>query len=179
MRMKRLTATLVPLLALAICQPAAAAPQPRAPFDRAHMKGRWYEIARTPNRVNRDCQGSATDWQPKPDGSFRITAICRKGSPTGPAKTVTGDVEVLNPGQNNRVKMKLLAGLVSREYWIFDHAADYAWLIMGTPKGDFVSISATRPILPEPVKAEALARARALGFDTSRLAFPMQLGSAR
>jgi apolipoprotein D and lipocalin family protein len=177
MRMKRLIATLAPVLCLALSLPAAAAaPQPRAAFDRAHMTGRWYEIARTPNAINKDCQGSATDWAPKADGGFRITAICRKGSPTGPARTVTGEVVVLNPGQNNRVKMKLFAGLVSREYWIFDHADDYAWLIMGTPKGDFISIEATRPTLPGAVKAEALARARALGYDTSKLVFPSQSG---
>lgn len=175
MRTKRLIATLGPLLTLAL--PALAAPPPpRAAFDRTHMKGRWYEIARTPTRINRDCQGSATDWEPKADGSFRITAICRKGSPTGPARTVTGEVEVLNPGQNTKVRMKLLAGLVSRDYWIFDHADDYGWLIMGTPKGDFVSIEATRPILPEAMKTEALARARTLGFDTSKLDFPIQRG---
>lgn len=175
MRTKPTIATLGPILACAIALPALAAPpQPRASFDRNRMQGRWYEIARTPTSINRGCQGSATDWAPKPDGSFRITAVCRKGSPTGPARTVTGEVQVLNPGQNTKVRMKLLAGLVSRDYWIFDHADDYGWLIMGTPKGDFVSIEATRPVLAPAARAEALARAKALGFDTSRLAFPLQ-----
>jgi apolipoprotein D and lipocalin family protein len=154
----------------------AAAPQPRQPFDRAHMKGRWYEIARSPNKANEGCQAGTTDWTPKPDGSFRISAACHRGSPSAPAKVITGDVVVLNPGQNTKVKMKLLAGIIQREYWIFDHAEDYGWLIMGTPKGDFISIEATRPVLSPQVKAEALARARALGYDTSRLVFPAQVG---
>lgn len=175
MRTKPTIATLGPILACLIALPASAAPpQPRAAFDRDHMQGRWYEIARTPTSINHGCQGSATDWQPKPDGGFRITAVCRKGSPAGPERRITGEVEVLNPGQNTKVRMKLFAGLVSRDYWIFDHAADYRWLIMGTPKGDFVSIEATRPILPPQAKAEALARARALGYDISKLDFPVQ-----
>ena len=170
---------LLPILAVVVtaASPAAfaAAPQPRQSFDRAHMKGRWYEIARSPNKVNEGCQAGTTDWTPKPDGSFRIIAACHRGSPTAPARTIGGDVVVLNPGQNTKVKMKLLAGIIQREYWIFDHAADYGWLIMGTPKGDFISIEATRPVLPPAVKAEALARAKALGYDTSSLIFPVQV----
>lgn len=154
----------------------AAAPQPRQAFDQRHMKGRWYEIARSPNKVNEGCQAGTTDWTPKGDGSYRIAAACHKGSPTARPRVISGDVEILNPGQNNRVKMKIFGGLISREYWIFDHAHDYGWLIMGTPKGDFISIEATRPFLPPAVKAEALARARALGYDTSKLVFPIHLG---
>jgi apolipoprotein D and lipocalin family protein len=162
-------------LAIGAAFPAlAAAPQPRQAFDRAHMKGRWYEIARSPNKVNEGCQAGTTDWTPKPDGSFRISAACHRGSPTAPARVINGEVVVLNPGQNTKVKMKLLAGIIQREYWILDHAADYGWLIMGAPKGDFISIEATRPVLAPQVKAEALARAKALGYDTSSLIFPVQ-----
>jgi apolipoprotein D and lipocalin family protein len=70
--------------------------------------------------------------------------------------------------------MKLLGGLISRDYWIFDHADDYGWLIMGTPKGDFVSIEATKPVLAPAARTEAFARARALGYDISKLDFPTQ-----
>lgn len=152
----------------------AGAPEPRQAFDRSHMKGRWYEIARTPNRFNADCQGSATDWTPQADGDFRISAICHKGSLTGPAHVINGEVSILNPGRNTKVRMKLLGGIVQRDYWIFDHAPDYAWLIMGSPKGDFISVEATRPVLSAAVKAEVLTRARALGYDTSKLVYPLQ-----
>jgi apolipoprotein D and lipocalin family protein len=153
----------------------AEAPQPKRSFDSAHMKGRWYEIARSPNRVNQDCQAGTTDWTPKGDGAYRISAACHKGSPTASPRVIIGEVVVLNPGQNNKVRMKVFGGIIQRDYWIFDHAADYGWLIMGSPKGDFVSIEATRPILAPAVKAEALARTKALGFDTSALVFPAQL----
>jgi apolipoprotein D and lipocalin family protein len=172
--MKWLIATLAVAIAGASTA-LAAAPQPVKAFDTKHMQGRWYEIARSPNRVNQGCEAGTTDWTPKGDGTYRISAACHKGSPTAAPRVINGDVEILNPGHNTKVRMKLFAGIIQREYWIFDHAADYGWLIMGTPKGDFISIEATRPILSPAVKAEALARARSLGYDTSKLIFPVQV----
>jgi apolipoprotein D and lipocalin family protein len=175
MRTKWLAATLA--LAIGAASTARAeAPQPRRSFDRSRMQGRWYEIARTPNRINDGCQGSSTDWTPKADGAFRISAACHKGSLTAPPRLINGEVTILNPPQNTKVRMKVLGGLISRDYWIFDHAGDYGWLIMGSPKGDFISIEATRPALAPAAKAEALARARSLGYDTSKLVFPVQAG---
>ena len=152
-----------------------APPQPARPVPMNVYTGRWYEIARTPNRINQDCQAGTTDWTPKADGSFDIAAACHKGSPTATPRIIKGSVEVTNPPANTKVRMKLFGGLIARDYWIFDHAADYGWLIMGSPRGDFISIEATRPILAPAVKAEALAHARSLGFDTAKLIFPVQL----
>lgn len=174
MRTNCLIATLAVAAATA-SSAMAAAPQPVRSFDKSHMKGRWYEIARSPNKVNEGCQAGTTDWTPKGDGSYRISAACHKGSPTAAPRIINGDVEILNPGQNTKVRMKLFAGIIQRDYWIFDHAADYGWLIMGSPKGDFISIEATHPVLSPAVKAEALARAKALGYDTSKLIFPKQV----
>ena len=57
--------TLAVLLACVLAPSArAAAPQPKKSFDVGHMAGRWYEIARTPTAINRDCQAGTTDWTP-------------------------------------------------------------------------------------------------------------------
>lgn len=152
----------------------AAAPQPRRPVDRTHMQGRWYEIARSPRKPTDGCQAGFIDWTPRPGGSFRIRAACQPGGPGAPIRVVTGEAVVLNPGPNTKIRLKVLAGLVQREYWVLDHAADYGWLIMAAPKGGFVAIEAPRPVLVPEARAEALARMKALGLDTSALIFPVQ-----
>jgi apolipoprotein D and lipocalin family protein len=152
---------------------AGGAPEPQRPFDPGHMTGRWFEIARTPTDINRDCQGSATEWQPTDSPSkFRIIALCRKGSPTGPASTVKGTVSVIDQVSHAKVKMSVFGGLLSQEYWLLDHADDYSWLIMGTPNGKFVSIMSIQAHPAPQVRAAALQDAARLGYDISKLAFP-------
>ena len=45
---------------------------------------------------------------------------------------------------------------------------------MATPSGHYVWLMSRQPILDPGVKAAALGRLPALGFDCSRLAFPQQ-----
>ena len=171
--MKRILALAALLIVLAPAAQAEA-PQPRKPFDVAHMAGRWYEIARTPNALNRDCQAGTTDWTPAGSDKFKITATCRKGSLSGPAKVISAIVRIIDPVSHAKVRMSILGGLVANDYWLIDHADDYGWLIMGTPGGGFVSIMANRPVLPTAVRSQALLDLRSLGYDASKLAFPQQ-----
>lgn len=164
---RALLAGLIALFAAAAAN--AAAPTPKKPFDQAKMPGRWYEIARTPNAVNRDCQAGYTDWASRGGGKFAIAAVCHRGSVDGPLKTIKGDVTVLNPPQNTKVRMKVLGGLINQEYWLLDRADDYGWLIMGTPNGGFISISSRGRVASKASGEASIARARALGYDTSKL----------
>lgn len=150
----------------------AAAPQPRQAFDQSRMPGRWYELARLPSAVNKGCQAPTTDWKAAGKDEFEIAATCRKGAPDGPARVIKGKVEILDPGRNTKVRMKVLGGLINQDYWLLDRAQDYSWLIMGTPKGNFISISTKTPDPSPALKAEAVARAKALGYDTSQLIYP-------
>ncbi len=170
--------TLAVLLACAVAPSAqAAAPQPKKSFDVGHMAGRWYEIARTPTAVNRDCQAGTTDWTPAGAGKFKVTATCRTGSINGPARVMSATVRITDPVTHAKVRMMMLGGLVASDYWLIDHADDYGWLIMGTPGGNFVSIMASRPTLPAAIKSDALLEVRRLGYDVSKLAFPAQPAS--
>ena len=157
---------------------AAGAPEPLKSFDVGHMAGRWYEIARLPNSVNQGCQAGTTDWAAVGPGRFEITAVCRKGSPDGPARTIKGAVRITDPVTHAKVRMSLFGGLISSDYWLLDHADDYGWLIMGSPNGKVMSIMAARPALPPAVKARVLQLARSMGYDTSKLVFPIQPGGA-
>ncbi len=73
-----------------------------------------------------------------------------------------------------KVKMTVLGGLVSREYWLIDHADDYGWLIMGTADGRYVAVMTARRQPTAAVREQALRRLAALGYDKSRMEFPPQ-----
>ena len=164
-------------LALMIATPAfAKAPEPSKPVDAARLSGRWYEFARLPNANQRNCQAPTYDWSRGSGGELAITLTCRAGSPTGKASTRRARAAVI-PGSNNaKLNVSFLGGVVKVEYRILDHAPDYSWVLMGTEGGNYLWALSTRPNPPQSVKAAAIARAKALGYPTTRFEYPQQAG---
>jgi apolipoprotein D and lipocalin family protein len=55
------------------------------------------------------------------------------------------------------------------DYWVLDHADDYAWSIVGEPSGRYLWIL-SRNATPTPAALAALkSRAAALGYDVTML----------
>jgi apolipoprotein D and lipocalin family protein len=162
----------------ALATPMAAPAKPLTPAKPVPVNlysGRWYEIARTPNTMQKDCQGSTSDFSGWSSGVFSVTQTCHKGSPGGPKETFSARGHILPASNNAKMKLGFMGGLFSQEYWILDHADDNAWAIMATPTGRYVWLLSRQPTLPAPIRDLALARLRSLGFNLSSLAFPTQL----
>lgn len=163
------------LLALTVLGSAAAGPalaiEPtREKLELTKLPGRWYEVARMPNKIQGDCQGATSDWRRTGDG-YAVVQTCHKGHASGPKMEWKAKAEVANPGANTKLNMTFFGGLVKQEYWVLDHETEKGWIILGTPGGRHLWLMAQRPSLAASVKAEALARVRALGFDVNRLVF--------
>jgi apolipoprotein D and lipocalin family protein len=173
------TAVVCALVALfGIAAPAfAAAPQPTKPVSVGLYSGRWYEIARTNNRMQADCQASTTEFSNWRSGAFSAVQTCHKGAPTGPKTTVSVQGRVLPSTGNAKIQLAMLGGLISREYWILDHADDNNWLIMCTSDGRYVWLLSRQPVVSAAVKAAAIGRMQQLGLNLQRLAFPQQLSA--
>jgi apolipoprotein D and lipocalin family protein len=164
------------LAALALATPAlAAAPQPARAVAPAVYSGRWYEIARTPNLGQGDCQAATSDFTGWTGSAFKVVQTCHKGSPLGPLDVHPATATIMPGSGNAKLKMAFLGGLIRQEYWILDHADDYAWAIMATPGGHFVWLLARRPALDAQTRAAAIQRLRTLGYDVSKLAWTAQI----
>jgi apolipoprotein D and lipocalin family protein len=151
----------------------AAAPQPTKPVAASFYAGRWYEIARLPNKNQRDCQGATTQFTEGGAGQFGAVQTCHKGSPSGEAKTFRTRGKVDNP-ERNKFTMTFF-GVVRQQYFVLDSSeAAGGWAIMATPGGNYVWLLARRPALGAAVKAAAVARLRALGYPVERLEYPAQ-----
>jgi apolipoprotein D and lipocalin family protein len=163
------------LAALVVGAPAlAGVPQPAKAVPVNLYSGRWYEIARTPNKLQADCQGSTSDFSGWTGGGlFSVVQTCHKGSLAGPTQTYSAKGKVLS-SDNTKMRLGFFGGLISQEYWILDRADDNAWAIMARYDGRYVWLLSRRPVLNGAVKQSALLRMKALGFDLSRLAFPQQ-----
>jgi len=167
---KRATALLAALSVLTAVLPAAAAPEPSAKIELTSMMGRWYEVARVPNQLQRGCTGGASDWTRTRDG-FSVVQSCHKGAPDGPLAEWRGHARVADPS-NTRFRMTFFGGLISQDYRVLEHRPSEGWLILSTSDGRYLWLMSQRPTLPAQFKAEAVARIRQLGFDPGRLEFP-------
>jgi apolipoprotein D and lipocalin family protein len=170
MTMRSLATLFVATVALLGAAPAFAGPSP--PDNRIEltkMTGRWYEVARLPNKTQKDCQGGTSDWVRSGEG-YSVVQACHKGGLTNPATEWKAKAKVIDPRTNARIKMSFFGGMLSQEYWVLDHKSD--WLILGTPNGNYMWLMSQRPTLSAQAKAQAVARVRQLGYDVSRLEFP-------
>ena len=161
-----LAASLVATQALAAAQP------PSKPVSAAFYTGKWYEIARTPNAGQRDCEAATTQFTNKGASGFSVVQICRKGSASGAPKTFNTTGQIVAGTDNAKFKMSFLGGLKKQEYWVLDRADDQSWAIMATPGGNYVWLLSRDAVMSPAAKATALARVKALGY--AKLEFPKQ-----
>lgn len=152
---------------------AAQAPEPAKPVDPgSFFTGRWYEIGRDPQKLTDGCVAGTTDYLSK-DGKLTDRDACHDKTPAGKEKVIGGPITILNPGQNNKIRVDYrLFGFVPvpRTYWILDHGD--GWFIQADPKLKHINIYTRQPRPSAAQVAELTARAKALGYDPAKLEFP-------
>jgi apolipoprotein D and lipocalin family protein len=156
---------------------APTSPEPTKSVDPTRYVGRWYEIARFPNKIQADCAAATSDWAPAGAGVFSVVQTCHEGSPSGPQKVWRADGRVLNPG-GTKIRLGFFGGLIQRDYWIIDRGDDYSWCIMSMPNPKYVWIMSRRPVLTAGQRSALVQRAHALGYDTANLVFDEQQPAA-
>lgn len=148
------------------------APQPARAVDAERLwSGRWIEVARLPDRLTDGCVAGASNYVLVSPTRVDVRDTCEQGQPGGREKAIGGRGEILDPGTNAKLRVRYLAGLVTWDYWVLDHDDAYTWFISADPTFERLFIY-TREI-PTPAQIDRLTeRARALGYDVSRLEFP-------
>jgi apolipoprotein D and lipocalin family protein len=135
--------------------------------------GRWFETIRSPNDVQKPCSRAQIDFTPqgRPD-RYGIAVTCTRLS-DGKNEVLRANARITDTASNAKFRFSLtgllsFGGLAGQNYWVWDHAPDYSWAIMGLPnKSDWWVW--TRSAAPSAaVRTQTVARAQALGFDTTR-----------
>lgn len=158
------------LAVLALAAPAAA--QSTA-VDLERFEGRWFEIARHPNSLQKDCSRTQIDLNPQARANrYRILVTCTRHG-DGRVETVRANGRVTDPATNARFRFTLtgllsLGGLAGQNYWVWDHAPDYSWAILGLPDRSHWWVWHRSQSPSAAVRTATVARARALGFNTAR-----------
>lgn len=130
--------------------------------------GKWYEIARLPNRFQRDCAGNTTaTYTLRPDGKITVLNECQKAD--GQRKSAKGTARVADAkGPNTKLNVTFFWPF-SGKYWIIDLDPGYRWAVVGEPGRDYLWILSREPAMDAALYQQIVERAKQRGFDTGKL----------
>ncbi len=162
------------LLLLAACSHVPFDSQPMPRVEAGRYMGKWYEIARLPNRFEKGCEGVTADYALQKNGTVSVlnTCRCRTGGPRGPARTASAKAWSVDPS-GSRYEVSFFRPFKA-PYWIIELDPQYRWAVVGHPKRKHLWILAREKALPPEIEKDLLAKLQALGYDTARMERPRQ-----
>lgn len=159
---------LIAALILAACGGEKPSPmQVVSAVDLSRYTGAWYEIARYPNRFQRDCAGDVTaTYELRDDGKVRVVNSCREEN--GDLKSAEGTARVVDPATNARLEVTFFWPF-SGDYWIINLGPNYEYAVVGEPSREYLWILSRTPRMDEATYDVLLQRIAKQGYDTSKL----------
>jgi len=143
--------------------------------DLTRYQGKWYEIARFPNRFEKSCASDVTaTYTLNADNTVGVVNECRKAD--GRVKRAEGKARKADSrGPTSKLEVRFAPAFLSflpvvwGDYWIIDLAPDYSYSVVGDEGRDYLWILSRTPVMDEAKYQQAINAASAQGFDVSRL----------
>lgn len=156
-------AALIAVAAVLATPALAKAPEPAKAVPTSFFAGRWYEIVRTPNFNQADCEAPTYEFRAPKAAKIDFVLTCRKGTPTG--KAVARTVTLHLPQDEAKNKFKVTSGPFSVGYVVIDRADDNSWWILGTDGGRYVWLLARTPSMGASEKGAIKAKLKGFGYQ--------------
>lgn len=148
--------------------------QPVPAVDLERYAGRWYEIARYPNRFQRDCTGDViVSYAARSDGRMNVRNTC--ATAMGAIEAVGVARKAASRGPSSVLEVRFAPAILSflpavwGDYWILDLAPDYTTAVVGDPTRTYLWILSRTPQIDGPTYARLVDAVRRQGFDVERL----------
>lgn len=176
------------LLALGLAGAAAAAWSQRAEplhaiasLDVPRYLGRWYEVAKFPNRFQKKCvSDTSAEYSLRADGHLQVVNRCRVQS--GEIDQAVGQVRQVGGVNSARLQVRFapewlsLLPFVWGNYWVVDLDDRYQLAAVSEPQREYLWILSRTPEVDPTPYAALLARLSALGLDVGRLETTVHAG---
>ncbi|MDE2510042.1 MAG: lipocalin family protein [Elusimicrobia bacterium] len=157
-------------LVLALVAPPAPAASAAPPavvrsVDLARYMGSWYEIAHIPNFPQRGCTDTVVHYRLAPGGGFELLNTCWKG---GAYKPYHGWAKPWEKGATAKFHAKFFV-FFGGDYWIIDLDPNYQWAAVADSQRTQLWVISRTQKLDDKIYAGILERARAQGYDVTKL----------
>ncbi len=187
MRARQLKFLIVLQAALLLCTGAQAddAPplKPVPYLDVGRYMGRWYEIAKFPNRFQRKCVAdTSADYRLLDDQRIRVVNRCRlTDGKMDEAIGIARQAGALPSQLKVRFAPAWLGFLpfVWGDYWVIDLDPDYQLAAVSEPKREYLWILSRTPRIGADAYAAMIRRLEAMGLDTGKLQMSLQTEAGR
>lgn len=130
--------------------------------------GKWYEIAKFPNRFQKGCDCATAQYSLRDDGDIRVENQCVKENENHTLKSTTGKAWIVDPITYAKLKVRFFWPF-SGDYWIIDLGENYEYSVVSEPERNYLWILSRSPEILEPVYQGILERLREKDFDLTRL----------
>ena len=149
--------------------------KPVPEVDLQRYAGTWYEVARLPNRFQRDCVSDVTaTYGVGADGRISVTNRCREAD--GTIREATGVARRVERQPPSVLKVRFAPAVLTflpmvwGDYQIIALGSNYEYAVVGTPNRSYLWILARQPALDRDLYQRVVESARQQGFDVSALA---------
>ncbi len=134
--------------------------------------GKWYEIARYPNRFQKQCMADTTaQYSLREDGKVTVLNSCRKSG--GELSQARATARVVDKKSNAKLKVTFFWPF-SGDYWIIGLDPEYRWVVVGEPSRKYLWILSREPHMSDADYNKALEIIREKGYDQNRLQMTLQ-----
>lgn len=137
-----------------------------AQVDLDRYVGKWYELARYPNRFERECDRNVTADYAKKASGIEVVNSCLKAD--GKVKRSEGHAKVQDEATNAKLVVTFFWPFYGK-YWVIDLGQNYEFAVVGEPSRKYLWILSRTNSLPDDKYAEIMGRLAAKGYDASKL----------
>lgn len=135
--------------------------------DLKRYAGTWYEIARYPNRFQKQCVGNTTaTYSLEAGGDLQVINKCLKKD--GKIDDAKGKAKIVDEQTNAKLKVSFFAFFYA-PYWIIDLDKDYQYAVVGHPDRKYLWILSRAPEMKDATYQNILRRIEALGYNPAKL----------
>ena len=136
--------------------------------DLARYAGKWYEIARLPNRFQRMCASDTSAmYTVRGDGKITVANECRTAD--GRITSAKGTAQVASKaGLNSKLKVTFFWPFYG-DYWVIDLDPDYRWAVVGEPDRKYVWILSRDRRMDEALFHGIVERIKTQGYNLTNL----------
>lgn len=137
--------------------------------DLNKYSGTWYEIAKYPNKFQKNCVANTTATYTL-KGEDKLEVLNRCMEKDGTTKNAKGAGKVEDKQTKAKLKVRFAPGFLSflsavwGDYWVIDLAPDYSYSVIGTPDRQYFWILSRTAEMKDSVYQDILRRAEKQGF---------------
>ncbi len=150
-----------------------------ASLDVPRYMGTWFEIAKFPNRFQKQCTGhTSARYSLQQDGTVKVINRCRLEN--GEMNSAIGTARQIGPQDSPKLKVRFAPAwlsflpLVWGDYWVIDLDEQYQLVAVSEPTREYLWILSRTPSVDAAAYIQMLERLSSKGFEIHKLELTRQ-----